>query len=57
MKLSQLLETLPYGVRDVDVTDITNDSRKVKPGVAFVCPKGAASDGHKFAQAAAAKGA
>ena len=57
MKLSQLLGKLPYGVHDVDVTDITNDSRNVRPGVAFVCIKGATSDGHKYAASAAAKGA
>ncbi|MBP5618258.1 MAG: UDP-N-acetylmuramoyl-L-alanyl-D-glutamate--2,6-diaminopimelate ligase [Clostridia bacterium] len=57
MKLSQLMGALPYGVHDVDITDVTNDSRAVKPGMAFVCLKGGSTDGHRFAVAAAEKGA
>ena len=57
MKLSKLLGALPYGVRDVEVTDVTNDSRAVKPGMAFVCLNGGKTDGHRFATAAAEKGA
>lgn len=57
MKLSQLLGGLPYGVHDVEVTDVTNDSRKVTAGTAFVCIRGTHQDGHKYAAAAANKGA
>ena len=57
MKLSQLMGSLPYGVHDVDVTDVTNDSRAVKPGMAFVCLKGVSTDGHRYAVSAAEKGA
>lgn len=57
MKLSQLLGELPYGVHDVEITDVTNDSRKVAPGMAFVCINGTNIDGHKYAVAAANKGA
>ncbi len=57
MKLSQLLDNLPYGATDVEVTDITNDSRNVKQGSLFVCINGATVDGHKFAKSAAYKGA
>lgn len=57
MKLSQLLENLPYGSTDVEIVDITNDSRKVKEGVLFVCINGSTVDGHKFAKGAADKGA
>lgn len=57
MKMSQLLGYLPYGVRDVEITDVTNDSRAVKPGMAFVCLKGGSTDGHRFALAAAEQGA
>ncbi len=57
MKLSKLLGTLPYGVKDVEITDVTNDSRKVAPGTAFVCINGTVTDGHKYAESAACKGA
>ncbi len=57
MKLSQLLGELPSGVADVDITSITNDSRKVEQGTVFFCIRGATLDGHKFAVAAAEKGA
>ena len=56
MRLSELLDGISYtaaGFRDVDVTDLVYDSRKVKPGCAFFCLKGAVSDGHRFAQQAA----
>ncbi len=57
MKLSQLLGELPYGVHDVEITDVTNNSRKVEKGMAFVCIKGTNIDGHKYAEDAANKGA
>ena len=40
-----------------EVSDVCCDSRKVKPGDLFVCVCGFASDGHRFAADAAAKGA
>ncbi len=57
MKLSQLIGALPYGIADVEVTDITNDSRRVGKGTLFFCIRGAVTDGHKYAVAAAEKGA
>ena len=61
MKLSKLLEMVKYelvqGSLDTEVTGIENDSRKVAEGSLFFCIKGAVSDGHKYAQAAAAQGA
>ncbi len=45
--------TLP----EVEVTGITNDSRRVTPGSVFVCTVGRTSDGHRFAAAALEKGA
>ena len=60
MKLSEILkicsenETADFrysvvcGDTDVDVTGITSDSRKMQDGYAFVCIKGAVSDGHKY---------
>ncbi len=51
MKLSQILK----GVKvlntydDIEVTDVTQDSRLVKEGFLFVCVKGAVFDGHSVA--------
>lgn len=59
MKLSQILN----GVKvlntydDVEVCDVTQDSRLVKAGFLFVCVKGAAFDGHSVAAAMLEKGA
>ncbi|MGI5967798.1 MAG: Mur ligase family protein, partial [Anaerotruncus rubiinfantis] len=42
---------------DQPIKHIQNDSRAVQPGDLFVCLKGAAADGHDYAQAALEKGA
>lgn len=61
MKLADLLKKLKYtcvqGTVDVDITTVIYDSRKVENGSLFICIKGAAADGHKFAEAAVNKGA
>ena len=61
MKLEQLVSGLDYelknGTLDVEVTDIQNDSRKVKEGSLFFCITGAVFDGHKYAAEVAQKGA
>lgn len=61
MRLSVLLEGLTYevvqGKTEVEVRGIKNDSRRVQPGDLFFCISGAVSDGHKYAQDVAAKGA
>ena len=59
MKLSRLLEALSLTQRpdDPEITDLVYDSRKACPGCAFVCMRGANSDGHKYAASAAAAGA
>jgi UDP-N-acetylmuramoyl-L-alanyl-D-glutamate--2,6-diaminopimelate ligase len=41
----------------VTVTDLTHDSRQVRPGTMFACLVGADHDGHDFAPAAVATGA
>ena len=45
MKLTSLLERLEYevcqGSDDLEVTELINDSRKVKEGSVFVCIAGA----------------
>lgn len=51
MKLSQILKNINVlnNYPDVDVSDVTQDSRLVKDGSLFVCIKGAAFDGHAVA--------
>ncbi len=56
MKLKELINCkAEYG--EIEITGITVDSREVKPGYAFICIKGAKSDGHKFAKSAIDSGA
>ncbi|MBQ2963129.1 MAG: UDP-N-acetylmuramoyl-L-alanyl-D-glutamate--2,6-diaminopimelate ligase [Clostridia bacterium] len=60
MRLFQLLEGAGYGfcgVKDADVTLVTEDSRKVCQGSVFVCVKGAHFDGHDLAADAVRNGA
>lgn len=60
MKLSELLKNVAVLSRaggDPEIDDIVYDSRKARPGTAFVCLKGYTSDGHKFASSAVEKGA
>ena len=61
MRLAQLLENIEYevlcGSTDTEITEIVNDSRKVKKGCVFPCIRGASFDGHKFVGEVAAKGA
>lgn len=45
------------GNSDVQITGITDDSRKVEAGFLFIAVKGTASDGHDFVQKAIEKGA
>ena len=61
MKLTKLLERLDYNVLqgsdEIEITELTNDSRNVKEGSVFVCITGAVRDGHDFVQEVAEKGA
>ena len=61
MKLAQLLEGLDYrllqGSTETEVADIAYDSRKVKPGFAFICVVGTNRDSHDYAADVAAAGA
>ena len=60
-KLSQLLQLLPtadtVNFADVEICDITFDSRTVSAGTLFVCIPGAKTDGHEFVGRAVAAGA
>lgn len=61
MKLSELLKDVKYksavGDLNVDIKDITIDSRKVKNGTLFFCIRGFNTDGHDYAVSAVDKGA
>lgn len=56
MKLKNLIEC-NEAIGQTEITGITCDSRSVKEGYAFVCIKGAKSDGHDYAQKAVEGGA
>lgn len=61
MKLTKLLERLEYevvaGSDQIEITELTNDSRKIVEGSVFVCISGAVFDGHAYVKAVAEKGA
>jgi UDP-N-acetylmuramoyl-L-alanyl-D-glutamate--2,6-diaminopimelate ligase len=60
MRLSAVIEGTGASLGqapDVEVSLVTADSRRVKPGALFVAVPGARSDGHDFAAAAARDGA
>lgn len=57
MLLKELLPYVNSKLDNIDVIDLTCDSRKVEKGFAFVCISGFAMDGHKFAKAAVEAGA
>lgn len=59
MKLSQILKGIKVlnNYTDIEVLDVTQDSRLVKEGSLFVCIKGAAFDGHSVAGEMLSKGA
>ncbi len=44
-------------IKDIDITSIAYDSRKVKDGSVFVCIKGYETDGHRYAKTAVDNGA
>ncbi len=52
MKLSTLVRHLDsmgiYNLNDVEITGLTNDSRKVRPGYLFVAIRGHRRNGHNF---------
>lgn len=59
MKLSQILKGIAVQNEyiDVDIVDVTDDSRQVKEGYLFICIKGATFDGHSVAGEMLEKGA
>lgn len=57
MKLKELVLNCPIQYADIEISGITDDSRKVEKGYLFVCIKGPVSDGHDYAGKAMEKGA
>lgn len=61
MDINNILEQIEYesfsGNKNIEITGITNDSRKVSKGDVFVAIKGFTSDGHKFINDALKNGA
>ena len=61
MRLYNILEntsvTVDKKLKDIEITDICYDSRKVKEGSLFVAVRGFKSDGHKFIDTAIKSGA
>ena len=59
MNALSLLKGIEYTgiVNDCEINFVTDDSRKVAEGCAFVCSKGANFDGHTFAKKALEIGA
>lgn len=55
--LAPLLPVAVKGENNLEITGITADSRKVKPGDLFICLSGFTVDGHTFAGVAVEKGA
>ena len=56
MKLKNLIDSNKT-IGELEITGVTCDSRQVKERYAFVCIKGALSDGHNYAQTALEQGA
>lgn len=52
-----LFDNCKTEIKDIDITGIAYDSRKVTAGNVFICIKGYETDGHRFAAQAAANGA
>ena len=61
MKISKLLEgvdcTVINGNNDIEITNISRDSKQIKDKGLFFCIKGLNVDGHKFAKSAIENGA
>lgn len=61
MKLQELIADIDIisfiGDSQAEITSVTYDSRKVKPGALFICVRGLNSDGHNFIRNAVEQGA
>ncbi len=57
MKLKDLMLNCPKAFGEMEISGVTDDSRKVTKGNAFVCVKGPVADGHDYANKALENGA
>ncbi len=57
MLFKELMPDVTADIGNIDIKGVTNDSRKVKSGWAFVCVNGALADGHDFVESALKNGA
>lgn len=57
MKLKELMLNCPACFCETEISGVTDDSRKVRGGNAFICVKGPLVDGHDYAKKALENGA
>lgn len=57
MRLSELAAGYDLSGPDVEITGLTEDSRRITPGMLFVAIRGTAADGHRYIPDAIASGA
>jgi UDP-N-acetylmuramoyl-L-alanyl-D-glutamate--2,6-diaminopimelate ligase len=57
MRLADVMPCVPAGDRDLEITDLAYDNRRVSAGTLFFCVPGFTRDGHDFAGDAVAQGA
>ena len=51
MKLFDLMKNIPFTgeIENLEISQVTSDSRQITPGCLFVCISGARFDGHSVA--------
>lgn len=54
MKASELLKECPAALSNLEITDVTQDSRQAGPGTMFFAVEGSTRDGHEFAASVSA---
>lgn len=57
MLFKELMPDVTEALGNINIKGVTNDSRKVQSGWAFVCVNGALADGHNFVKSALENGA
>lgn len=57
MRLDAVIPGSAPAARDLEITNLANDNRRVTPGTLFFCVPGFTRDGHDFAPDAVERGA
>lgn len=59
LKLFDLMKNIPFTgeIENLEISQVTSDSRQITPGCLFVCISGARFDGHSVAGQALEEGA